>query len=130
MADKTVLKSDALREASRHEVARELLRFGIQRGPCPLFFRLSLGGRDIFLARCTNVVVMIACTAPTFRHNLAVRRSLPAQSRHLAGERLAVRDIHQVEHDLVLTCMACEGVEDFGATRSHDKNIGLRDHAF
>src|SRR5258706_11343500 len=58
-----------------------------------------------------------------------VQHLLPAQSHHLAVERIAPRDVDQVENDLVCAPMALKGFEDFRVAQAYNEDVRLADYA-
>src|SRR5882724_7675281 len=58
-----------------------------------------------------------------------VQHLLPAQSHQLAAERLALRNVDQVENDLVCAPMARKRFEDFRIAQAHNEDVRLADYA-
>src|SRR5690242_12552361 len=67
---------------------------------------------------------------PTMRNKVSPgRMPLPAQPHYLAAQRLALRNIDQVEDDLVFARMARNRLEDFPVAQAYNENVRFADHA-
>src|SRR5229473_3023542 len=59
---------------------------------------------------------------------LRLNSKLPAQSHHLAVERPALRDVDQVENDLVFAHVARKRFEDFRIAQAYNENVRFGNH--
>src|SRR5690349_18539537 len=61
--------------------------------------------------------------------SIHVSKPLPAQPHYPAAQRLAPRNIDQIEDDLIFARMARNRLEDFRIAQAYNENLRFGDHA-